>query len=104
MNEDQVAKTVWCHLSHSTKIKCGGGNSEDTGQGATVTDALQGRGTFCQSQRNHTARLDKLRCLAVLTSVCDSRSVVSDSLRPHGLSPPGSSIHRIFLTRGLVIR
>ena len=33
-----------------------------------------------------------------------SRSVVSDSLWPHGLSPPGSSIHRIFLTRGLVIR
>ena len=84
INEDQVAKRVQCHLSHSTKIKCGEGNSEDTGQGATATDALQGRGTFCQSRRNHTARLDKLRCLAVLTSVCDSHSVVADALRPHG--------------------
>ena len=28
-----------------------------------------------------------------------SRSVVSDSLRPHGLSPPGSSVHGILQAR-----
>ena len=34
------------------------------------------------------------RCSAVL-----SRSVTSDSLRPHGLSPPGSSVHGILQAR-----
>ena len=28
-----------------------------------------------------------------------SRSVKSDSLQPHGLSPPGSSVHRILQAR-----
>ena len=32
-----------------------------------------------------------------------SRSVVSDSSRPHGLQPTGSSIHRIFQARVLAI-
>ena len=36
----------------------------------------------------------------LIVSVCVSLSVMSDSLRPHGLySPPGSSVHGILQAR-----
>ena len=37
----------------------------------------------------------------VFVLVCVSRSVVSNALQPHGLHPPGSSVHGIFQARVL---
>ena len=47
-------------------------------------------------QKEEGERKGRIRSMGLIDTIILSRSIVSNSLQPHGLCPPGSFVHGMF--------